>query len=186
MNEKLITTELGFSIVECPVSIIKWPTFKGAKRPDNQHPAVVDAGAPKIIKLLTDWLKRYNETATEEDLLKSATKLIQNRDYDGYALAKVLENEGWSVDAELVAELEQVDVIMRYCVKEATIRWIKDNQMQPPVAIGDQVKTKVGWELVVGEVTSIDLETGHCTVKAKLKNGYEGNWVVLWETTLRS
>ena len=74
---------------------------------------------------------------------------------DGYELAKKLEDHFyWQIDAQTVADLDNVSFYMRKQLQQEECLWVKNHNIQPQFAIGTVVVCRHGG-ILVGTITGI-------------------------------
>ena len=115
--------------------------------------------------------------------------LDSNYDFDGYHLARHLDNQGWTPDADLVDILSNTDQYFFAALRQAELEWIKTNNITPKFKIGDNVvyvgsnefsNKKVSGS---GEITRIN-DDGYYTVRGingEVARKEPGNWIIAWE-----
>ena len=74
---------------------------------------------------------------------------------DGYELAKKLEDRfDWQIDAQTVADLDDVSVYMRKQLQHEERLWVKNHNIQPQFAIGTAVVCRYG-HICSGTITGV-------------------------------
>lgn len=116
----------------------------------------------KVGAILTNWESGCGDDP--DNLIEMAKDVIAHYDDDGYALAKMLEDEhGLDPDAGLVDALEAVTGIKRAATRATVERWVRDNDVASPFEVGAKVRTR-GVE-GPGEVYEIDAKQAQCSVR---------------------
>ena len=116
----------------------------------------------KVGAILTDWDSDCGDDP--DNLIEMAKDIIGHYDDDGYALAKMLEDEhGLDPDASLVDALEAVTGIKHLATRATVERWVRDNDVTCPFEVGAMVRTR-GVE-GPGEVYEIDAKHAQCSVR---------------------
>lgn len=146
----------------------------GQKRPTSACGKDRTDMIAKVGAILTDWESGCGDDP--DDLIEMAKNIIGHYDEDGYALAKMLEDEhGLDPDASLVDALEAVTGIKRMATRATVERWVRDNEITCPFEIGTKVRTH-GVD-GVGEVYEIDAKQAQCSVRFEcLGHVYKGVW----------
>lgn len=124
------------------------------------------------------------------------TDVIQDAiEFDGYKLAKELENDGWIPDAGLVDILEGVDSAIHGVVAEKTKLWVADNKITPMFKQGDTVQFYSGWynrkkpqsgKVEVGEIMKVLADTAEYLIwneSSKAAKG-KGGWIIKAERVI--
>ena len=99
-------------------------------------------------------IKPKRPTATKEMILAAATAVAEKigadaatiaehyqPGMDGYELAKELDKYAyWDTSRDDMEALDEVDSLVDSAVKKAVKAWFIDNDIQPPLPIGTQIK----------------------------------------------
>ena len=116
----------------------------------------------KVGAILTDWESGCGDDP--DNLIEMAKDVIAHYDDDGYALAKMLEDEhGLDPDVSLVDALEDVTGIKHMATRATVERWVRDNEIVCPFEVGAKVMTR-GVE-GPGEIYEIDAKQAQCSVR---------------------
>jgi len=136
-------TSGGKPVVYLSLSKLMGPEDKeramGMKRPVMNEEMKLEA-ARRIAGLIADEGNITLDDQTREEWVADAAgdiaEAMEEWRTDGFAIAQELDRRGWSIDAGLVALLDQsgdeCDEILRHCVK----KWVKDCGIEPAFAIG--------------------------------------------------
>ena len=115
------------------------------KRPQLLDKSVLESIAGRLLPDLVAWFDSIDEVLSEKDEMKvfnSVVKLLhqQNGRWDGYVLARTLEEHGWFPTAELVEILHDSNRVAQHCLREEAIRWVHDNGLVPQFKVGELVQ----------------------------------------------
>jgi hypothetical protein len=117
-----------------------------------QPPPPPAFGKPEIIKALVahiETAKLWPDTPAEESAADIASQWHPG--IDGYELAKNLDNHcGWFIDAEVVDQLDNIDMVIRAAQREARKAWAKAWNIQPPHPVGTKVKSPHAKGVIAG------------------------------------
>lgn len=119
--------------------------------------------------LLPDVMQWADAPGKEQDeTLEQLTETLSHAiNTDGYALAQALDRDHcWQADAELVEIMERVDFLAMEFADKKTLAWVKENDVQPTLQIGDHVRWQHGFgEQRTGRIVFIDLEMARYTIQ---------------------
>jgi hypothetical protein len=107
------------------------------KGPAERDGSINECVVAELLPLIVKWC---GEGTTKEDIRSSVLGAIDN-DFsdDGYAIARDLERDGWQVDAELVAILDDTANLRRKWYQIARSKWVADEGIVIPFGLGDTV-----------------------------------------------
>lgn len=102
-----------------------------------------------IERAIREWAKAHHRGEEEvADVIRCYSRRI-----DGYELAKELERVAyWDIAVSDVEELDMVDNFVDDAVTQACWDWVKEHNIQPPLAVGARVQTYRG----TGVIAAID------------------------------
>lgn len=120
-------------------------------------------------KVLT-WLE--GEDADIQDLVDAV-----NFNCDGYAIARELDYDGWDPDSDLVEILDQAEHFRYGVLKDLSILWVKENNLQGP-AIGSRVNWPKGPK---GATEGGEVVENHEDGKSSVKFCQARTYYVPWE-----
>lgn len=120
-------------------------------------------------KVLT-WLE--GEDADIQDLVDAV-----NFNCDGYAIARELDHDGWDPDSDLVEILDQAEHFRYEVLKDLSILWVKENNLQVP-AIGSRVNWAKGPK---GATEGGEVVENHEDGKSSVKFCQARTYYVPWE-----
>ena len=136
------------------------------KRPTYRDPAAEVEVAEKMANKIQEWLKGGGEESEYSELLADCIKVIKHttKGDDGYSIAKDFEDLYYQPDARLVELLDSTTFWMHDAETKAVTQWVKDNNIQPKLAVGDKVSAKLSsFKTITGEISSIkDLVGQYC------------------------
>ena len=106
-------------------------------------------------------------------------------DYDGYALARVLDDEcHWSVDAHTVATLDMAVILIERAHQARTRAWVQAHPQEQRFAVGDRVAWTDGLtgKRSLGTIVRVRPETAEYVVRPEDWDGSkQGGWVLEFE-----
>lgn len=107
------------------------------KRPSLYDDVVLDEAARLLLPAVLAWLGRHVDDDAEPAIFRQVTSVLR---YGGgsYQMARRLEDEGWSVDGELVDIFESSALYDAYVV--AVRSWVTIHGIKPDRKIGDVVQ----------------------------------------------
>jgi hypothetical protein len=120
-------------------------------------------------KVLT-WLE--GEDADIQDLVDAV-----NFNCDGYAIARELDHDGWDPDSDLVEILDQAEHFRYGVLKDLSILWVKENNLQGP-DIGSRVNWAKGPK---GATEGGEVVENHEDGKSSVKFCQARTYYVPWE-----
>lgn len=148
------------------------------KRPTRRDPAIIEAAAKKLLPEVNEWLKDGNDEAEDTSTLKDLQGAMR-WDEDGYAIAKHLDQDGWSPDSRLVEILDSAAHYIIQAQEEACKVWVAENQLEGPA-----VESRVTWdrhpEHGEGSVVRNDPD-GRSAVKFDSDTNASRTYLVPWE-----
>lgn len=136
------------------------------KRPQLIDQVVLEAVAGRLFTNVKSWLEARGEELSSKDeqgLFDVLVELLhqESEAWDGYALARSLENQGWSPDANLVVVLHEARDFVHDCLRDEVARWVEKNQLKIQYSEGDWIKFKMfpGDPSLQGQIVGVDPET---------------------------
>lgn len=137
---------------------------------------------PAVAKKLAEELMSYSGHGLGEDPEEVAESIEQALDdagpnYDGFAIGKELDDQGWEVDASMVEELDCADNLVEEELKVMTVAWMKETGYELPYKTGDAVTAKWNRKEISGKVHEIRMD-GTVLISVEGENGCP---VVQWE-----
>lgn len=120
---------------------LRWP-----KQPSTRDDAVLQWVALKLMPAIKAWLGKDNMD-TDDELTEAIKSVLEDSyDWDGYALAKEFDSQGWSSDAALVDVLSSADHYL-YTARNAIVEeWVKAHDVTPKFKVDDAVMVRQGDE----------------------------------------
>jgi hypothetical protein len=107
-------------------------------RPKQSDDAVIDEVASLLLPDVMKWLEVDSADEEEkEETVKSLRRAI-SWDYDGYAIAKNLDDRGWDPDARLVDILDRAGMAALKAHGNLCRKWVLEEGMEGP-AVGTVV-----------------------------------------------
>lgn len=148
-------------------------------RPSRTDKIITKQVAEKLLPDFARWMKTDDAEVDQDDLLSDLIKAL-GYDDDGYEIARNLDHNGYSPDAELVGILDAAGDYRRNIHSEARKAWVAATNLQPV-----PIDTKVRWPgkptAGVGVVTKNHLD-GKSTVSfPNLGHARGSGYVVEWE-----
>lgn len=76
---------------------------------------------------------------------------------DGYDVAKQLDDHHgwWNIDTNMVQQLDCIDSLVRRRQREAELAWAQENNIQPPLQIGQRVTFEGDFGPITGTITGL-------------------------------
>ena len=103
------------------------------KRPHRNDSATLKKAALAIFPKVVEWLKGNDDYfETDNDYLLEDIVNASFGETDAYQIAKNLDANGWSPDAELVDILDTIFTEQYHAREAAEKQWVKDNGLQAP------------------------------------------------------
>jgi hypothetical protein len=119
---------------------------------------VVAAVAKKLTPKVIEWENQPESDHQEvEDTLKEL--LTNNHDWDGFQLAKDLDDGGWCPDAGLVEILDEATHLQITEHGRLVKEWIEANGVQPKFQVGDKVSFRLSFKPHTGTIKKVYPET---------------------------
>jgi hypothetical protein len=144
-------------------------------RPKVTDDRVLDTAAKRLITDVLVWLRDESHTPPDADTIEAYTREIRESlenapSFDGYAIARQLEHEGWDPDSALVEILDRAGPAVNSAHEEVCAEWYKTlgKEAWP---IGTKVKHlpvsmfKRPSHNLVGEIVSEVSRSGKYTVR---------------------
>jgi len=128
--------------------------FGKSPRPTSKSVEIKQKLAEVIGQKVFEWCNE--ETPLEDCIITSEKILEQSYNEDGYQLAKYFEDDGFGSDSELVGILDSIWWERDKILNEHIKKWVKEDNIQPQLNIGDKVKYKRRKEEVIAEIARID------------------------------
>jgi hypothetical protein len=117
----------------CEAFIVDYWT--GKPKPNAQ---MIEIKTVLVLSILEDVVRWHGPGKSEEDIFDNLLKHVDLLD-NGYDFAKNLEfYHGWHPDPELVEILDNIGGVN--ALHDATLAWIKANNIKPKFGIGEEVK----------------------------------------------
>jgi len=142
------------------------------KRPTDRDPEVIEAAVKLLFPSVWDWITASSSDSGEYDeretVLEELIKVFKRRsifDYDGYRLARLLEESCmWESDSDLVSVLDSYYSFLSQAHRDAVKEWVLKNSIIPKKNIGDFVNVDFGERTHQGRIIGIDEATGQYTI----------------------
>ncbi len=110
--------------------------LKHHPRPSIFDEDILKAVAGEVAK----FMKPHRRGISIDDAIEDAKKILEsNYNDDGFQLAKEFEDEGYSIDASVVDELDCVQGIISDATKEQTKIWVKQFGIELHLKVGQKV-----------------------------------------------
>lgn len=102
-------------------------------------------------------LVQFLKLEPDEDLEDIVKTLASTYPFDGYHLAKSLEEKYcWDVDTTLVNDLQLGFAILHKLYKAKVTQWVLDNKLEPTYKVGDLVKVSYRGKEYQGLIKRVD------------------------------
>lgn len=99
-------------------------------RPSRTDKIITKQVAEKLLPDFARWMKTDDAEVDQDDLLSDLIKAL-GYDDDGYEIARNLDHNGYSPDAELVGILDAAGDYRQNIHAEACKAWVATNNLQP-------------------------------------------------------
>ena len=119
------------------------------------------ATAKRFAKRLRDHFDGEGEIEMYE---RDIVKALPFTQFDGYRIAKSLDQSGYEVDAGVVEIFESAGSVAREENRKRVKQWVIDSGILPAFAVGDLVKAADCGKIVDGEIVRIDSEQAEYVV----------------------
>lgn len=106
----------------------------------NKYPPRPTETREIILKIAADVALELGESA---DCAEDIADAYIRRGPDGFAIAKELDHDGWDITAEDVEALDGMYWQVSRAVTELEKAWFQENNIQPPLEIGTEIKEGV-------------------------------------------
>jgi hypothetical protein len=124
--------------------------------------------AEKLMHAVIDWLvsneARTIDEAESQEIREQLEEAIEFGDGDGYSIARLLDDLGWSPDSELVDILDRAAQYESEALDALVYEWLVANQTQPAHCVGDVVQYNSGAgrpvNIYTGTIIEIDPKGG--------------------------
>lgn len=118
--------------------------MNNSSRPSIRDDEVIEKTVLELLPRIQQWAASNGEADTEQQLEETKSNLIDaikdSHDYDGYSIAKYLDDTHcWSPDSELVEELDSIHFLLSRFEEEHTKEWVKFFKIKPELKVGDPV-----------------------------------------------
>ncbi len=138
-------------------------------RPTRYSDDMLHATAKELAKSVHRW-QNNNSNFTDKEMQEIEDDLLYTLDdnspeLDGYKLSRTLEKDKyWDADSDLVDILGQAEMMMYALHRKAVIQWVKDNDIQPRLAVETKVSISYRGKRCDGEITRVDRQHAEYTV----------------------
>jgi len=117
---------------------------KPKKRPQALDSLVLENVVSRLLPSVRTWLEEQGNVISDKDEQGVFDVLIellhhQGGRWDGYELARALEDQEWRPDSTLVEILNDSRRTCLHCLREATIRWAADGYVELTHKEGESV-----------------------------------------------
>ena len=137
------------------------------KRPSSQSDEIVAEVAKALAPKIAEWmLQGGDEPDPTEEIEACLKKSFRGcGSWDAYYLAKQMERDGWNPDSQLVAALDEAEMLAHQAKSRATQAWLVEHGITPAFAVGDFVCVKQIFAPRYGEIVKIDEDHGQYVVR---------------------
>lgn len=116
-----------------------------------------------------------DEDVNDEDYKYSSLGRISNvlkrhYDDDAYELAKKLEDEGFSMEASIVSDLDVVSSHAHDIINKYTTIWVIENKIAPKLTTGTEVQMPIGYKDKTGVIVEINITLAKYSVRTPSQN----------------
>jgi hypothetical protein len=142
---------------------------KNSRRPKIRDTVVRENIAGRLFPNVREWLEGQGEIFTpviEQSLFDEIIDLLRQDSWDGYDLARELEERSWSPNGELVAILHEVEILAFHALREEIVRWSTTISLAPSHKVGEYVmfQLKSKEPSMTGQVVKV-----HATLEYSVK-----------------
>lgn len=106
----------------------------------NKYPPRPKATREIILKVAADVALELGESA---DCAEDIADAYAHYGPDGFPIAKELDRNGWDITGESVETLDGMYWDVSRAVTELEKAWVEENNIQPPLEIGTEIKEGV-------------------------------------------
>lgn len=143
-----------------------------SKRPSERTPEIMEAAVDMLMPTVWDWVIESSSAGScssdEREMVRlKLIKAVKNstRDFDGYDLAKTIEQQFmWDVDASLVEILDSYSHLLYKAHRNAVKAWVIENNIIPQRDVGDDIMVIVFQVGYHGRIVHVDTETAQYSV----------------------
>jgi hypothetical protein len=148
-----------------------------SRRPQPLDKGVLENLVGRLFPDVKNWLEEAGEVFSddlEQDLFDELVDLLEKTytandarcGWDGYVLARELEERGWTPDGELVAILHDAEALAYSSLREEVVRWVAMNGLVPSHKVGEPIRvhTHTNEPDLMGQVAIVHPETMEYTV----------------------
>jgi len=148
-----------------------------SRRPQPLDRGVLENLVGRIFPSVKVWLEEAGEAFTddrEQDLFDELVDLLEKTytannirfGWDGYAIARELEERGWEPDAELVEILHDAEALAYQSLREEVVRWVAMNGLVPSHKVGEPIRVLLYTDesYLEGQVAFVHPETMEYTI----------------------
>jgi hypothetical protein len=148
-------------------------------RPNERHPEVIRQVVERLRPVLADFLEEE-----DPDLDDLADTLKSNWDWNGYNLAKHLDNYcGWGADADLVEILSSAEGYGSIIVGQLTEEWVQKYGIRPAYSVGDRVACDISLRPKTGVIVKVYANLAKYVIQedGKTYAQKESGWLIPYE-----
>lgn len=136
------------------------------KRPQLLDQGVLECVASRLFSEVKRWLEDSGEDLSardEQGMFDVLVELLHHRlgQWDGYVLARDLEDQGWTPNSQLVEVLSDSSRLADHCLREEQIRWVHEESLSPKHGVGEEVRFKIyeNEPPLTGRIVEVQAET---------------------------
>lgn len=86
---------------------------------------------------------------------------------DGFEIAKVLDAQGWNLDANDVTELNDLHDHVKMAVDRLCKAWVEENDIQPPLPVGTEISEGIITGFSKYHPASYEVKMHGCTAESR-------------------
>ena len=106
----------------------------------NKYPPRPKTTREIILKIAADVARKLGESA---DAVEDIADAYMSYGPDGFSIAKELDRDGWDLSAGDIETLDRMQWDVSRTVTELEKAWVEENNIQPPLEIGTEIKEGV-------------------------------------------
>lgn len=128
------------------------------------------------LAVFSNWPNASDKTPLIDDITSALDGA--GRPYDGYDIAKNLDDFYWNISADMVSELDFADRFVEEELTKLISAWVEETGYKHPYAVGDNVAYNWGGKKATGTIHEIRMN-GNVLINLPEGNGCA---VVSWES----
>lgn len=127
--------------------------IEGLPKKKDSHRKVAERMVEDLV-LFSGWPDAKDKTPLVDDLV-SALDSARHHSYDGYHIAKELDEFYWDITADMVSELDFSDRFIEEELTKLITAWVAETGYKYPYAVGDSVSYKWSGKKTIGNIHEV-------------------------------